>query len=68
MSEKHEQHYEDVKGSAEDGSSGRSGRLTGSEAPQEVVLDTRPRWVRFYRSTLWQIIIVGLCSFSAPGL
>ncbi|BEI88960.1 uncharacterized protein CcaverHIS019_0203220 [Cutaneotrichosporon cavernicola] len=33
-----------------------------------VSTDTRPRWEKFYRSTLFQIIIVGLCSFSAPGL
>lgn len=31
-------------------------------------VDTRPRWERFYRSTLFQILIVGICSFCSPGI
>lgn len=30
--------------------------------------DTRPRWERFYRSTLFQILVVGMCSFCSPGI
>lgn len=60
--------YGDAKSSVEGSASGRSDSPSGSARPQEAVLDTRPRFERFYRSTLFQIIIVGLCSFSAPGL
>lgn len=28
----------------------------------------RSRWERFYRSTLFQILIVGICSFCSPGI